>query len=344
MIAKPLGALFFGRLGDRTGRAKTVAYTLFGMGAATLSISFLPTYETAGWIAPALLGAASFLQNFFAAGETTGGALVLLEQTEKKKQGWQSSLFDASSILGILFASGAAYLWGDHWRILFAFGALPALMGPIIRRSPTHAYPKWEWRDLWRYAPQIASIAVVIGYSYGNYYLVTSFMNGFLPLVTAMSTQEAMALNTCLLGLNFFLLPFFGALTLKMNKERLMKRALIAGLICSLPCFLLLENASFGVAAGVRLLLVMIGVAFSAPYHAWAMDRCPPHLRFTLSSVGFAIGSRFLGAPIPALSLWLYHHTHWIGAAALPILGVGLLAGLVLFRSRYEERVPQSAR
>lgn len=334
MIAEPLGALFFGKRGDQGGRAKTVAYTFFGMGTATLLIGCIPTHATIGWIAPLLLAILCMLQNFFAAGETTGGALVLLEQTERKKQGWQSSLFDASSILGILLASAAAFLWADHWRILFMFGALPALIGFFLRRGPLPPRPEWDWKDLWRNVSRIVSIALVIGYSYGNYYLVTSFFNGFLPLVAKVTAKETMGLNTLLMALDFLLLPLFGALTLWMDKERLMKRALLMGLICTLPCFLLLENAPFAVTVVVRLLLVIIGLAFSAPYHAWAMDQCPPHLRFTLSAIGFAIGGKVIGAPIPAVSLWLYHQTHWVGSAAIPVLIVGLSAGLVLFRSR----------
>ncbi len=124
LFSKPLGALVFGWLGDRIGKKRVFSITLIGMAASTAAMSCLPTYAQVGWLAPALLALGRLFQSFFAAGENTGGALFLLEQTERNRQGWISSLFDASAIFGIMLASAAAMLWGEHWRLLYFAGAL----------------------------------------------------------------------------------------------------------------------------------------------------------------------------------------------------------------------------
>ncbi len=327
LIAKPIGAIVFGCLGDRLGRGKMVSASLIGMGLVTIGAGCLPVYEKAGWVSPFLLGIIRLLQNFFSAGETTGGALLLLEQAKEERRGWISSLFDASGIFGILLAAAAAALWGDHWRWLFWIGGLSALMGLALRRNISlPPRPKVDWMSIRHEWKAILSISAVFGYSYGNYYLITSFLNGFLPLVSKVSAQEALAINTLLLFLDLLLLPFFGWLTLKIEKERVMATALIIGIASSLPLFMLLDGASVWIAGSVRIALTMIGVCLSAPYHAWAMEKAPPEKRFAVCAIGTAIGSRLIGAPMPMISLWIYQQTHWVAGAAIPLILVALLA------------------
>src|SRR5256885_14784120 len=45
-LIRPLGAFFFGRLGDKTGRKYPFIVTLTGMGLATALIGFVPSYQT----------------------------------------------------------------------------------------------------------------------------------------------------------------------------------------------------------------------------------------------------------------------------------------------------------
>lgn len=346
LISKPLGALVFGWLGDKIGRKQVFSITLLGMAAATAAMGCLPTYAQVGWLAPALLALGRLFQSFFAAGENTGGALYLLEQTEQKRRGWISSLYDASAIFGIMLASAAATVWGEHWRILYFAGTLSAIAGIAVRRSVMAEGAKREApriRDLLQEWRAIVRITLVIGYSYGNYYLITNLFNTFLPLVSNIELQEAMALNTGLLLLDMLILPFFGYLSQRIEKERLMLAALFAGLVLSLPFFMLLEGASAALASGIRIALMIIGVCFSATYHAWAMEQCSSKVRFSVCAIGFAIGSRLIGAPMPALSLWLYHRTEWTGSAAIPVLAAALLALIPLLKSRAAAAVQRSA-
>src|SRR5690606_17737356 len=69
MVARPLGAIFFGHLGDRAGRKVTLVGSLMTMGIATFLIGLLPTYEMTGWIATALLVLLRIGQGFALGGE-----------------------------------------------------------------------------------------------------------------------------------------------------------------------------------------------------------------------------------------------------------------------------------
>lgn len=338
-ISKPAGALVLGWLGDRFGRRKALSISLFGMAATTGIVGFLPTYEQIGIWAPVLLAASRMVQGFFTAAETAGGAIFVLDQVPESKRCLASSFYDASGILGILLGSAIAAVWGgDGWRWMFWAGALTGIMGAILRwdRTPELQSPaRTPFWILWQERSSLAAIALVAGFSYYNYYLITMFMNGFLPLVSPLSKKEAMELNTLLLCLDLLLLPVFGWIANKISKEKLMLGASGAITLLAIPLFQLLEGAGIATAIFVRLTLMVLGIALAAPFFAWAYERTPSQHRFLIVAVGTAIGSRLIGAPAPAMGLWLYHMSGWAPGAALPLVLLGIsTCGIFLLQPR----------
>jgi MFS family permease len=75
-FARPIGGMVFGNLGDRVGRKPVLVITLMLVGIGTFLIGLLPTYETAGIWAPAMLVALRLVQGF-GAGAEYGGAVIL---------------------------------------------------------------------------------------------------------------------------------------------------------------------------------------------------------------------------------------------------------------------------
>ncbi len=337
-LSRPIGAIFFGKMGDRVGRRKTLAITLFGMAICTGMIGFLPIYEMAGVVAPILLGALRLLQNFFSAGEITGGAIYILEGTGEKKRCLWSSFYDASGILGILIASAATGFFQEYWRCLFWAGSLTGIAGAIVRLKgeelPVQKDPEPAYRILWRHKMAVGSIAAVAGFSYANYYLLTNFMNGFLPFISSITKVEAVQANTLLLIGDFFLLPIFGLIAMKLGKEKLMQSALACSIALTIPLLGLLKDCSPALAIGVRLSFVCIGIALSAPFHAWALEAAPKNHRYLVGAFGTAVGSRLIGAPIPAMALWLYHKTNWVEIAAFPVIVSALIAWVAMRRRK----------
>lgn len=339
LFAKPLGALVFGYFGDRIGKRKILSITLMGMSIKTALMGFLPTYDQIGLFAPLLLLFIRLAIQFFSAGETTGGAIYLLEQCKLEKRNFISSLFDASGVLGILLASCVIWLFHSYegfWRILFWMGGLIGIIGWMFRKLPDDEIPLEQsqstWKILWEHRNAVFSIASVAGFSYANYYLITTFMNGFIPLISSMTKADAISLNSMLLGVDFLLLPLFGLISLKIRKELLIIGAILAIITCSAPLFLLLNEATFFKAACVRIALTIFGVCLAAPYHAWAYERTPANHRYLVGAFGTAMGAKVFGGPIPALSLWLYHQTGWIFAPAFPVILIGIFPLFYLLR------------
>lgn len=82
MLARPIGSLVFGYIGDNYGRKEALVGALFGIGVVTGCIGFLPTYERVGMLAPILLLVGRICQNFFGAGESMGGAIFYLKNLQ----------------------------------------------------------------------------------------------------------------------------------------------------------------------------------------------------------------------------------------------------------------------
>ena len=142
-LARPVGGVIFGHLGDRIGRKTTLVITLMMMGVATTCIGLLPTYETVGSWAPLLLVLMRFIQGVAVGGEW-GGAVLIASENAPKGKGVLYSAFaqqgaPAGNLLAItvFFLLSAAdtpdFLLNGGWRIPFLFSAVLIVIGLFIR-------------------------------------------------------------------------------------------------------------------------------------------------------------------------------------------------------------------
>lgn len=137
-VARPLGGIIIGRLGDIRGRKFALLLTIFMMAAGTALVGLIPSYGTIGLLAPILLVFARCLLGFSAGGEWGGSAAFIVEWSPTGKRGWWGSFQQASVVAGLLLGSGLAALmntvltpavmsdWG--WRVPFLLGGL---LGPV---------------------------------------------------------------------------------------------------------------------------------------------------------------------------------------------------------------------
>jgi MHS family proline/betaine transporter-like MFS transporter len=126
------------------------------------------------------------------------------------------------------------------------------------------------------------------------------------------------------------LLPVFGYLAHRFGKERVMFIGSFWSAVLAIPLFYLVGGASLGMVIAIRLILVILGVAFAAPYHAWALERVAPEHRYTILCLGSALGSQLIGGPASAVSLWLYQLTEWVWAPGLYLVAIGAAACYVI--------------
>ena len=144
-LFRPLGAFLAGHFGDKLGHRVVLIITLIAMGAATALIGFLPTYESAGILAPILLIALRIVQGISAGGEWGGAVLLAVEHADEKSRGLRGSFPQIGVSIGLLLSSGVLALmtsiapgdafldWG--WRVPFFLSIVLVFVGYWIRRG-----------------------------------------------------------------------------------------------------------------------------------------------------------------------------------------------------------------
>lgn len=346
LITRPLGAWYFGRYSQKYGLKASLSKSLIGLSVITFAMGLLPSYETAHEIAPIMLSILRLLQGFFGAGESSLAPFFIIGFANKKKRGLMDSIYGSTVVLGELLASLAALLvsvsdspW-FYWRIPFLLSAFTGLIGIILRRTVVEdeiKRPNAPPFDLWSSFKcsklVFAKIIAVSGMSYITYAIPFVFFNNFIPHITSITLSDMMMLNTSLLALDMLLAPLFGLLADRVEHWRFMLSMALLLFIFALPIFYFLSGASQLFVTLSRIFIVLIGLGFSAPMHAWFMTQLKGPEFYALTGIAYAIGSQTLGRTTPALCLFLYQITNNSIAPAFYIMFVCSLALMALFKA-----------
>lgn len=141
-LARPLGGVVFGHLGDRLGRKKLLVASMLIMGVASTAIGLVPGADAIGSWGAVILVVLRVLQGIAVGGEWGGAALMALEHSDQKSRGFAASFVNAGapsgSVLGLLVMSAFSTMpseqflaWG--WRIPFLFSFVLLIIGLFIR-------------------------------------------------------------------------------------------------------------------------------------------------------------------------------------------------------------------
>jgi MHS family proline/betaine transporter-like MFS transporter len=157
LIARPLGGLLFGYIGDTKGRKRALVLSMSCMSIASLMIAIAPTYNQIGIFAPMILVCARLLQGISAGGEYNGAAILSLEhqalESQKFRTGLVSGILTSSAALGLLLAAIVGYIFSNPnlpswaWRVPFFFGLLIGILG-LYMRSRLSESPLFQKQSL----------------------------------------------------------------------------------------------------------------------------------------------------------------------------------------------------
>lgn len=346
-FARPVGALLFGRLGDRVGRKNTLAAVVLLMAAATTLIGALPTYETLGVGAPLLLLGARLLQGISAGGEYATATSYLVECAPARRRGLYGSFSYIGIGLALLLGAGlgaifttalseeALHAWG--WRVPFLIGAPLGLVGYYVRSRLDDSPPYEALRDADRVAenPLRESIAtqarslvltvglVVVGTA--GVYIFLLYTPTYLASQAELGVGQALAVSCIGLGLFTLLVPAVGALSDRVGRRPLLLASAVMAIVLSIPIFLLLATGSVG--------LGLIGVVLAAFCVAtWAgaaptalVELFPTRLRASSLGIGYSVAVAVFGGLSPLLVTWLIDETGSNVVPAYYILAAGLV-------------------
>ncbi|XUY25889.1 MFS transporter [Agrobacterium sp. rho-8.1] len=352
-FARPLGAVVFGHYGDRVGRKTTLVAALLTMGVSTVIIGLLPSYETAGVLAPLLLALCRFGQGFGLGGEWGGAVLLATENAPPGKRSWYGMFPQLGAPLGLFLSSGVFWIllhvmsqeqllsWG--WRIPFVASIILIAVGLWVRLSITEtpafqkAIDKEERvavpvAELFRHHKRSLLLGTFVALAtFVLFYIGTAYLLSYnvkvlkIPFLDALEVQ---LVSSVVFGI---FIPIAGKLAERFGRREVLivTTVLIGAFSFLLPGLMTGGEGSIFVFAALAMALMgmtygLIGTALAAPF--------PTTVRYTGSSITFNMAGIFGAslAPYIATSLQVTYGMAYVGYylcfAAVVTLGCILLS------------------
>ena len=358
-VMRPIGALFWGSMGDKKGRKWTLSVSIFLMSGATFLIGCLPTYAAIGIGAPLLLLVLRMVQGFSAAGEYAGAATFLAEYAPTNKRGLYCSLVPASTAVGLLAASFLAFLttallsqeavlsWG--WRIPFLLAGPLGFIAHYIRTkledSPTYqamqAVVSGEEddtphpvRDLFKH--HLRELIISFGACTLNavgFYAVLTYLPTYLETAVGMPTGESqMATNIALVVYVAFIF-LSGKMSDRFGRKKMLITACVLFVVLTVPAFLILNTANFVLVLGAELVLCFILTLNDGTLSSYLTETFPTEMRYTGFALSFNLANAIFGGTAPMISTWLIAITGSTMSPAWYMVGVALVALVAMILS-----------
>jgi metabolite-proton symporter len=351
-VARPLGGIVFGHLGDRRGRKQVLVITLLTMGIATVLVGALPTYASIGVAAPVLLAVLRFVQGLGLGGEWGGAVLMTLEHGSSERRGFNSSWPQVGVPMGNLLAAGAlgllgavlsedAFLsWG--WRLPFFASGLLVLVGLWIRmtvaESPlfaeveqTGAKLKMPLVEVVRRHPRqlLVAMAARIGtdvafYTFTIYSLV--FVTESVGLDRSVGLTAVLAGSACQL----VLIPLFGGLSDRFGRRPVYAAGAVAAAAWAFAFFPLLSTGSTAVIVFAVVVALLTHAAMYGPQAAFIAELFATELRYSGASMGYQLAGVLGGGIAPIVAIALVDATGTSFAVSVYVLAMLVLTLIAL--------------
>lgn len=330
-LIRPVGAWFFGHLGDKKGRRTSLIASITLMGVASTIIGLLPGYATIGVMAPALLVLMRMMQGFSTGGEIGGAASYIREWAAPNRRALYIAFIPSVAQLGKGLAAGLAALmagmlakedmieWG--WRIPFLLAAPMAIltvwMRLTIEDSPEFAAlakanktTKTPMKEIFaNYSKPLAKVTLIATIQTIGTYIGTVFVAVYFSEVLGFSKSQASTIVLLAVLFASVLIPVAGLLGTRIGGKKLLMWSYVFYMAVSIPEFMLMNQKSFTLAL-IGLLIGIIPYALcQAGTYSSMPELFPTQVRHSGVAFGHSVGAVIGGGGAPYLSTWLIQVT-----------------------------------
>lgn len=350
-LARPIGGVVFGQIGDRLGRKRALQLSVAMMAIPTSLITVLPTHAQVGLLAPLLLVTLRLAQGLSVGGEFIGSSTYLVEVASAGRRTSSGSWTMFGAVLGMLLGSAAATLakhlmteeqinsWG--WRLPFLGGLVIGIVGWRMRRGLEEPAVFLQMQREGKTAKrpviqalqetpgrvvQVAGISLTLGV---GVYTLFVWMPTYLTTFVKPPVANALLINTIAMALMLVLMPLAGRLG-----DRIGYKAVLAGgsLGVALTAFVLFRWMDAGTVLAVWVSMGIFAVLMAglqATLAAAMADLFPPRLRFSGTAIGYNLTLAIFGGTAPLVATWLITRTGDLTAPAWYLTIVALVSLIV---------------
>ena len=361
-VMRPLGGLFFGPLGDRIGRQRTLATVIILMSVSTFAIALLPGYATIGIWAPILLVAARLLQGFSAGGEFGGASAFIAEYSPDNRRGFLVSWLEFSTLIGFILGSTSVLVlssvlsedaltsWG--WRIPFLLAGPLGLIGLYIRlrlddtpefralesagevsQSPFKETITQNWRPIL----QVAGLVIIQN---AGFYIVLTYMQTYITEQLGFSTTSASLSTVLTLLVGMALIPPLGALSDRVGRKPVLMASCVGFVVLTYPLFLLLNAGSLAGAIAAHVALGALLAVYLSTTIAALTELFPTRVRYGGFSIGYNVSVAIFGGAAPFLATYLISVTGNPLSPAFYLIAAAIATALTLLTIKETARTP----
>jgi MHS family proline/betaine transporter-like MFS transporter len=324
-LARPVGGLLLGRLGDTIGRSQVLMISIFAMALPTVLIGVLPSYEHMGVMAPIFIVLLRIIQGLSVGGEYTSSIVFLVEHAPKGKRGFMGSWSGFGAVSGILLGSAVGALftniltddqiiaWG--WRVPFLLGGAVAVIGMILRRNLSDAGPVTEtkspvttlFRDHYRDVVRVAGLNLAMAGV--GFYLIFVYSVTYIKLIDKLADDIAFDLNTANMVFLLLIIPASACLSDRFGRKVILGTGLFGVLVCAIPAFMLIHSTDpTNIFFGQLIFGVFIGI-FLGAYGAANVEQFQREVRCTGLAVAYNLAVGIFGGTTPLIATWLIRET-----------------------------------
>ncbi|MDF1796236.1 MAG: MFS transporter [Coxiellaceae bacterium] len=346
-LLAPIGAIFFGYLGDRHGRKVALTWSILLMTIPTTVIALLPGYAQWGTLSPIVLVACRLVQGFVASAEFAGSAIFMVEHAPVHRRCFYSSLTSSSYSVGMTLGAFVCSLlvapsmpeWA--WRLAFAFAALGAVLVLFLRSrvketdsflqhcKTAQAVKQGPLLQAFKHNKRgilcVLGLAWFVGVvTFGSFV----YMNTYLVETTSLHLSTVIRYVTYALIFDAVVEPFMAMLADRYGKKNIiwMGSALMLVLLPGIFMMLHFNNGDF-VLAALLILSFCIAVAF-APVNALMTLLFEPQYRFSGFATSFNVGISLFGGTAPLVLTAIVHHTHTVWGV-VAYFALAIIVGMV---------------
>ena len=351
-LARPIGSALFGHFGDRVGRKTTLVAALLTMGFSTVAIGVLPTYETIGLAAPALLALCRFGQGLGLGGEWGGAVLLAVENAPPGKRAWYGMFPQLGAPLGFFFSGGIFLLLSEWltdeqffafgWRIPFLASAALVVIGLYVRLTITEtpvfreavardARVKVPMFEVFRSYPGML-VRGILGSlaTFVLFYLMTVFALSWGTSTLGYTREVFLIIQ--LVGIVFFAatIPLSARIAERGRRLTLIWVTVAIGAF-GFVMAPLMAGGIIGIAATMAIGLSLMGLTYG-PLGTALSELFPTRVRYTGSSLTFNLAGIFGASLAPYIATWLaqnyglaYVGYYLTGAAVLTLAGLATI-------------------
>lgn len=328
---RPIGGAYFGALGDRIGRKRTLAITILLMAGSTVALGVLPSYATIGIVGPILLVLIRCVQGFSTGGEYAGACAYVLEHSRQNKRAWYSSFLPVSTFAAFggaaiisfachgLIEANSMTEWG--WRIPFLVAAPLGACGFYIRMKldETPDFQRIADDDkvttrpvreaLRTHGASMFKLGLFICATALSFYMFTTYMSTYVKVTGGHSGSTTLLSNVLALFFAAALCPFVGRFSDRFGRRVTMLTASGLLIVGGLPAFLLAGGGGLATAVSGQLLLALGTVSCNVVTAVLLVELFSTRVRYTASALTYNLAYAVFGGTAPFIATFLIEVT-----------------------------------